>query len=183
LQNTFGKGKKLRYLCQDETRLGLKTETGRVITACGIKPIAEVQWQRENYWIYGAVEPLSGWHFTQEYPHLNSNHFQAFLDALSQQLGEDIALIQLDRAKAHQALSLHWHENLIPVFQPAHSPQLNPIERLWQFLKAQLHGDSFQTLNYLKIRVRYLLGQLMPEQVASLTSYNFILEALFYAAF
>lgn len=65
----------------------------------------------------------------------------------------------------------------IPIFQPSHSPQLNTTERLWQFLKAQLHGDSFQTLNYFKIRVQYLLKELMQEQVASPTSYNFILEA------
>ncbi len=32
-------GKRLRYLYQNETRLGLKTETGRVITARGVKPI------------------------------------------------------------------------------------------------------------------------------------------------
>jgi len=33
LQNLFGNGKRLRYLCQDEMRVGLKSETGRVITA------------------------------------------------------------------------------------------------------------------------------------------------------
>jgi hypothetical protein len=29
--------KRLRYLCQDETRLGLKTEMGKVIMAFGVK--------------------------------------------------------------------------------------------------------------------------------------------------
>lgn len=140
LQNLFGKGRRLRYLCQDETRVGLKSETGRVITNRGVKPVAAVQWQRDNYWIYGVVEPLSGWHFTAEYECLDSEQFQLFLNALSTELGEDVALIQLDQAKAHQALALQWHENLIPILQPAHSPQLNPIERLWQFLKAQLKG-------------------------------------------
>jgi len=182
LQNLFGQGKRLRYLCQDETRVGLKSETGRVITCRGIKPVATVQWQRDNYWIYGVVEPLSGWHFTAEYERLDSEQFQAFLDALSRQLGEDVALIQLDQAKAHQALALHWHENLIPLLQPPHSPQLNPIERLWQFLKAQLKGENFANLSALKARIQKLLDELMPEQVASLTSYDFILEALFYAA-
>jgi hypothetical protein len=182
LQNWFGNGKRLRYLCQDETRVGLKTETGRVITSRGVKPVAKVQWQRDNYWIYGVVEPLSGWHFTAEYEGLNSEQFQLFLDALSLELDEDIALIQLDQAKAHQALSLHWHENLIPILQPAHSPQLNPIERLWQFLKAQLKGENFANLTVLKARIQQLLDALLPEQVASLTSYDFILEALFYAA-
>jgi len=36
----FGEGKRLRYLCQDETRLGLKTIAGRLITATGVKPLA-----------------------------------------------------------------------------------------------------------------------------------------------
>lgn len=106
LQNSLGKGKRLRYLCQDETRVGLKTETGRVITAAGVQPIAPVQWGRENFWIYGVVEPETGWHFEQEYDALNSTHFQSFLDRLSLALGADIALLQLDQAKAHQALAL-----------------------------------------------------------------------------
>lgn len=111
LQNLFGKGKRLRYLCQDETRVGLKSGTGRVITNPWVKPVAAFLWQRDNYWIYGVVEPFSGWHLRAEYERLDSQQFQAFLDALSIQLGEDVALIELDQAKAHQALSLHWHEN------------------------------------------------------------------------
>lgn len=182
LQNLLGKGKRLRYLCQDETRVGLKSETGKVITARGVKPVAPVQWGRDNFWIYGVVEPLSGWHFEQEYDRLNSQQFQSFLDALSQSLKQDMALIQLDQAKAHQALSLKWADNLIPVFQPAHSPELNPIERLWQFLKQQIKGENFVTLAQLRTRLQHEFRTLTAERVASLTSYDFILEALFYAA-
>lgn len=163
-------------------RVGLKTETGRVVTACGVKPMAKVEWKRDNFWVYGVVEPLSGWHFEREYAHLNSEQFQAFLDALSTALGEDIALIQLDQAKAHQAQSLRWPENLIPLMQPAHSPELNPTERFWQYLKSQLEGEHFTSLVQLRQRLNHILEELLPEQVASLTSYDFILEALFYAA-
>lgn len=182
MQDYLGQGKRLRYLCQDETRVGLKSETGKVITAKGIKPIAPVQWGRDNFWIYGVVEPLNGWHFEQEYDALNSEQFQCFLDALSQALGDDMALIQLDQAKAHQALALNWSDNLIPVFQPAHSSELNPIERLWQYLKQQLKGENFATLKQLRERFHHEFCKLTPERVASLTSYDFILEALFYAA-
>lgn len=182
MQNWFGKGKRLRYLCQDEMRVGLKTETGRVITASGVKPLAQVGWQRESFWLYGVVEPHNGWHFEQEYSHLDSEQFQSFLDALSAALGEDIAVIQLDQAKAHQALALRWSENLIPIFQPANSPQLNPQERFWQMLRAHLEGERFTTLKQLRERLNQILAALTSEQVASLTSYDFILEALFYAA-
>jgi hypothetical protein len=82
LQKLFGKGKRLRYLCQDESRMGLKTEPRRVVTTRGVQPIVHVGWKRQNFWIYGVVEPLTGWQFCQEYPQLNSKHFQEFLDAV-----------------------------------------------------------------------------------------------------
>jgi hypothetical protein len=36
--------KGLKYWCQDETRLGLKTIERKKITAIGVKPIGKVQW-------------------------------------------------------------------------------------------------------------------------------------------
>lgn len=89
-------------------RVGLKSETGKVITASGVKPVTLVQWNRDNFWLYGVVEPLSGWQFTQEYPHLDTEHFQKFIDALSEQLGDDIGVIQLDQAGAHVTSALRW---------------------------------------------------------------------------
>jgi len=56
-----------------------------LIMAFGVKPIAPVLWKRDNFWLYGVVEPLSGWHFCQEYDRLNTQRFQEFIDALSHQ--------------------------------------------------------------------------------------------------
>ncbi|WP_138505404.1 IS630 family transposase [Nostoc sp. PA-18-2419] len=178
----LGNGKRLHYLCQDETRIGLKTETGRVITPGGVKPKVSVQWPREAFWLYGVVEPFVGWQFYQEYDHLNSETFQKFLDALSLELGKDMALIQMEQACAHQALALIWPDNLIPIFQPAHSPQLNPIERLWQHIKRQWKGENFSSLQQLRQRVQLELAQMSSQLISSLTSYDFILEALFHEA-
>ena len=66
--------------------------------------------------------------------------------------------------------------------QPAHSPELNPIERVWQFIKQQFKGEVFETLLQLRERLNQVLEQITPEQIISLSSYNFILETLFYAA-
>jgi hypothetical protein len=41
----MGLSGQVRFFCQDETRLGLKTISGRKITAKGIKPKGKVQWQ------------------------------------------------------------------------------------------------------------------------------------------
>ena len=52
----------------------------------------------------------------------------------------------------------------------------------YQFLKAQLKGENFANLSALKAQIQQLLDALLPDQVASLTGYDFILEAVFYAA-
>ncbi|MDF5721424.1 MAG: hypothetical protein PUP91_13285 [Rhizonema sp. PD37] len=68
------------------------------------------------------------------------------------------------------------------MLQPAHSPELNPSERLWQLIKKSLKNELFSSLQNLRERVQEIFDQLTLEQVISISSYNFILEALFYAA-
>lgn len=182
LKTLLARGQHIRYLCQDETRVGMKTLTGKVITASGVKPRVKVKWGRENFWIYGAIEPLTGEHFLHEYPQLNPDCFQEFLDWLSQQLGSDYAILQIDSAPAHISSAIRWPENLIPLVQPPHSPELNRIEPLWQFLKQPLKNEFFSDLQALRDRIQELFDQLTFEIVMSVSSYNFILEALFYAA-
>jgi len=44
-------------------------------------------------------------------------------------------LLVLDNASWHKTKRLTWH-HIVPVFLPPYSPDLNPIERLWQHLKS-----------------------------------------------
>jgi hypothetical protein len=178
----LAQGKAIHYLCADETRVGLKTPSGKVITASGVKPKVAVPWGRENFWISGAISPLSGDRFLHEYAKLNGECFQEFLDWLSQQLGEDWAILQVDQAPAHMSSAIRWPQNIIPLVQPAHSPELNPIERFWQLLKQPLKNQIFPSLQALRSRVQELFERLTLEQVMSVSSYNLILEALFHAA-
>jgi len=162
--------------------VGMKTETGKVITAKGVKPTVEVKWGRENFWIYGAIAPLSGDYFLHEYPLSNSACFQEFLDWLAQQLGEDYDILQMDQASAHMSSAIRWLQNIIPLPQPPHSPELNPIERFWQSLKPKTQKSVFLSLQALRERIQALFDQLTLKQGMSVSSYDFIIEALFYAA-
>lgn len=171
-------GHSLRYLCQDETRLGLKTIPGRMITAPRVKPEGMTQWKRDNFYLYGVVEPLTGANFFYEFSHLDQDCFQHFLWEVSRFLGRSVAVMQLDRGAFHRAKGLEWPDNLIPLFQPACTPEVNPIERLWEHLKAQLRWENCQSLDELRQRLRQQLEQLTEDVVSQLTGYDFILSAL-----
>jgi len=45
------------------------------------------------------------------------------------------ALLVMDNASWHKVKRLNWH-HFEPIYLPARSPDLNPIERLWLRLKA-----------------------------------------------
>ena len=182
MQRLADPGVRIRYLCQDETRLGLKTLVSRLITACGVKPVGPSQWKRKCFWLFGAVEPLSGFSFFYEFSHLDSVCFEQFLDLLSAELGDDIAVLQVDQASAHIAHDVVWPENIFPTFQPSHAPELNPIERFWLHLKQQLAWKNCPTLDDLRDLLKQTLDNISSETIVSLTSYDFILEALFGAA-
>ena len=156
----------------------MKTLTYRVITAPGIKPRGFVQWPFEAFYTYGAVEPLTGESFFLIFSHLDSDCFQLFLDEFSQNYPDWLNVVQLDNGAFHKAKNLKIPENVVLLFQPAYSPDTNPIERVWQHLKKESSWVNFETLADLKENVCEQLNDLSHKIVASLAGYPFILSAL-----
>ncbi len=98
--------KGLKYWCQDETRIDLKTIERKKITARGVKPIGLVQWNFKAYYLYGAVAPQTGENFWLEFSHLDSQCFQIFLDNLAAEYPEHLNVVQLDNGKFHHSSQL-----------------------------------------------------------------------------
>jgi transposase len=168
----------LRYFAQDESRFGLKTLIGRVITGCGVKPIGQWQWLFKAFWLYGAVEPATGELFVLQFSHVDTQCYQRFLNEFSKAYPDSLNILQVDNGRFHKGKDLVVPENVILLFQPPYCPELNPIERLWEYLKADLKWASFQTLDQLQAKVDQLLAELTPEVIASVTGFPFILDAL-----
>lgn len=168
----------IRYFAADESRFGLKTLVGRLITACGIKPIGSWQWVFKAFWLYGAVEPATGESFFWQFSHVDTVCYQRFLDEFSKAYPDSLNILQVDNGQFHKGKDLVVPENVILVFQPPYCPELNPIERLWEHIKADLKWVSFKTLEQLQAKVAQLLAPLTPQIIASLTGYSFILDAL-----
>lgn len=165
-------------MSQDESRFGLKTITRRVLTVLGIKPVDPVQWNFQSFYLYGVVEPLSGEHFFLEFSHLDAKCFQLFLDEFSKAFPGSLNVIQLDNGRFHSVKSLVIPDNIVLLFQPPYSPDVNPIERVWRCMKDKLCWAALKNLDELREKVDEILQSLSPRQVASLTGFDFILSAL-----
>lgn len=170
--------KRTRFFVQDESRLGLMFPMRRRITAKGIKPIQVVDFRFENYYLYGAVEPISGDRFILELPYLNSDCFQVFLNEFSSYCIDDFIILLVDNSSTHKAKKLVIPKNIVLLFLPPYSPELNPIERLWQHIKSKVTFSFLESLEALKQNVADELLKLTDSIVASITGYSYIVNAM-----
>ena len=151
--------------------------TRRRITLCGVKPIQQQRPAYQNFYLYGAVEPKTGERFLLERESLNSDGFQEFLNGFSGRFSESLNILVLDNGQFHKANALTIPDNVRLVFLPPYSPELNPIERFWQDLKDHLAFHLYETLSELKRRAQEKLDSYTDEAVASLTGYEYLLDA------
>ncbi len=171
----------LRLFFQDESRSGLHLPLHRRLTASGVKPYQDINPVYEYYWLYAAVEPSTGEACWLEMPGLNSDNFEAFLQHFSQEYPESLNLMILDGASAHRAEHPEVPDNVLLLFLPPYCPELNPVERLWQDLKGRLkvaQASVRTSLNALRDHVAGLIRQYTPQQLASLTGYPYIINAI-----
>ncbi len=147
------------------------------ITLPGVKPIQEAKPGYEYFYLYGAVEPETGQRFFTEHERLNSDCFQVFLDRFAKAFPYSHNILILDNGQFHKAKKLSVPSNVGLTFLPPYSPELNPVERLWQDLKDQLAFDFYEHLSSLRQETRTALRNYTDQGVASLTGYDYLLEA------
>jgi transposase len=168
----------VKVFAQDETRLGLLPVVRRRITARGVQPVATVTYQFDNFYLYGAVEPTTGASFFLELPYLNSRAFQRWLDDFAATFPDSLNMLVLDNGAGHKAKAIRWPANVVPVFLPPYSPELNPIERLWRDLKDKLADVPAKTLAALSDAMCAIIQHYSSATLQSLTSFAYFVQAV-----
>lgn len=170
--------KKIRIWFQDEAKFGLITDLGKRLTKIGVKPIGKKVFKREWYWLYGAVEPLSGETLYFEYNKLDGICFEDFLKKLSKEYPTSTNLVVLDSCGGHINQEIEIPKNVILEFLPPCSPELNPQERIWEEFRKWLKGKTFYTLKSLRKFLKQELNKMTKKQYQSLSFFPYIKEAL-----
>jgi len=83
-----------------------------------------------------------------------------------------------DNAAIHKAKKLIIPGNIRLIFLPSYSPELNPIERFWQYIKRDTKGKIFSGLQEMKDYVANILRECSKKTIASLTGFPYILDAI-----
>jgi transposase len=130
-------GKRLRIYFEDEARFGQQGTITRVWAKTGSRPAAVRQTAYQYLWVLASVCPETGQSAGLLAPRLNARYVNAFLQEFSRTLAdEEHAVLLWDGAGFHRSGELQVPANITTVQLPAYSPELNPVENLWHYLKS-----------------------------------------------
>ncbi len=135
----------------DEARFGQQRTLTRVWAPTGSRPTAVKQTRYEWMYLYAAVEPATGASVALQAPAVNTATFNVFLEMLAGELKPDEhAVLIMDQAGWHKSKKLMLPDNISTLLLPPYSPELNPVERLWAYLRSHyLANRAFDDYRHL----------------------------------
>ena len=134
--------KRLRVYFEDEARFGQQGTVTTVWAKRGSRPTVVRQTEYAYLWVLGAVCPETGHAEGLLSPRLNTKVVNAFLEQFARTVpADEHAVLLWDGAGFHTAKGLRVPENISVLQLPPYSPELNPIENLWHYLKSHFWSN------------------------------------------
>lgn len=174
-------GAEIQIWVQDEARFGQKGSLTRVWGRRGSRPRAPKQTQYESLYLTGAVCPATGAAAAILTPTLNAGVLNIFFEELVTQVPEGVhAILILDKAGYHVSHELRVPKNVTLLHLPPYSPELNPMENLWHFLRSH-HWSNRVYENYAALldaaTAAWRAVCLAPERISSICNYPYLRQA------
>ena len=113
----------------------------------GSRPRQPADQRYESVYLFGAICPARGVGAALAMPYADTEAMQAHLDEISRTVARGAhAVLLLDRAGWHTTEKLKCPRNLTLIFLPSRSPELNPVENIWQYMRGNwLSNSVFET--------------------------------------
>jgi hypothetical protein len=159
-------------MAEDEGCFGRLSIPRRAWAPPGVRPHAPRQVIREYTYVYAAVAPAEGKMTSLILPSADTEMMNLFLEHVSKTYKKYFVVMQVDQASWHGAKDLKIPDNIRLIAQPAYSPELNPVEHIWEELREkQLANLALSSLDEVIDRVCDGLNQLEAdtERLRSLT--------------
>ena len=167
---------------QDEARFGRIAESKRCWCPQPVRPVCPTMVCQEYTYAYGAVSIADGQWDSLILPYANTVCMQIFLDEVAARYPEDRIVMVLDGAGWHRGGKLIVPENMRLLPLPAYSPELNPVENIWEEVREKgFHNKVFSDLEPLEEELLRSMKRLEdhPEITRSIAGWPWIINAIY----
>jgi transposase len=124
--------------------------------------------------LFGAFSPINGASFLLELPYCNNDCFEFFLNEFSMINQQELKIIVLDNGAFHKAKRLNVPKNIILVFLPPFSPELNPAEKMWAKFKRAFTNRLYKTINEVSEFIQAQTQSLKMEETKNTCAFDYI---------
>jgi len=110
-------------------------------------------------------------------PYANTEMMNLFLQEVAQDFKDFFVIMLVDQAGWHKSKTLIIPENIRMVRQPPHSPELNPVEHLWEDLRENaMPNAAFKSLDQVEQALCHRLVNLEndPACLRSMTNFPYL---------
>lgn len=168
--------KRITLWFEDEVRVGQKGRVCHCWWMRGQHPPGLCDQCHAWVHLFAAVRPATCDRFALVIPVVSTEAMNIFLQGFSSRLPDDEhAVMVLDQVGWHGANDLRLPHNVSLVPWPPYSPELNPVERLWRYLRERhLSHRCVDDYDHIVDVCCRGWNQLTPERVRSLCSYPYI---------
>ena len=129
-------GTEIELWFQDEARIGQKNKITRRWARKGTRPRAPHDQRTKWAYIFGAICPAKGKGAGLVMPWCDTQAMAAHLAEISKAVDPGAhAVVILDQAGWHMSAKLAIPNNITLLPLPSRSPELNPVENIWQFMR------------------------------------------------
>ena len=142
LQASLERQAPLRVMFQDEARFGRISDCRRCWRRRRLRPLVRKMLSRQYTHVFGAVSALDGQFDTLVLPQADTACMQLFLDEVARRHSQDNIIMVLDGAGWHTAGGLIEQPSMRLLLLAPYSPELNPVEYLWDELGENTCGMS-----------------------------------------
>jgi transposase len=160
----------------DEMRVGLIGTVRRVWASVGVKVVQLLEYKYEWVYLNLAVNGLTGvllWDWTTN---MQAASIAPVVQAWSAQ---GVTTLVWDRARGHRGPA-YEDSPVTRLEQPPYSPELNPAERVFHYLRSRIEGVVYGTLANKQQAVERELQKLAdkPDAVKSIAGWQWIQDSL-----
>jgi len=121
---------------QDEARIGQKNGRTRIWARKGTRPRQPADQRYKNAYLFGAICPAKGKGAAVMLPYADTEAMQLHLTEISRLVARKAhAVVLMDRAGWHTTDKLKVPKNITIILLPSRSPELNPVENIWQYMR------------------------------------------------
>jgi hypothetical protein len=164
-------------MSQDEGRFGRISDHRYCWAPKGMRPKAPRQIVRKFLYVYTAVCMALGKMTSLILPYANTEMMNLFLQEVSEDFKDFFVIMLIDRAGWHMSNRLKIPENIRLMPQPPYSPELNPVEHVWEHLREKATPNkAFKSLDQLEDVLCAHLRALenAPDKLRSMTNFPYM---------